>query len=70
VASVQRDGQPCFVWPIWTEPLTLGGIETLLGLDLLTLDSARREACGIATVMRARRIPNGKFMNVTLAAEV
>jgi hypothetical protein len=69
VASVRRDGRPCYLWPIWTEPLTLGGIETLLAQDLPSLDPAQREACGIAAVMRALRIPNGKFMNVTLAAE-
>ncbi len=70
VASVQRDGPRCYLWPIWTEPLTLAGIETLLAQDLLELDAARREAYGIAAVMRALRVANGKFLNVTPAAEV
>ena len=59
-----------YVWPIWTEPLTLCGIEVLLAQDLLTIGHSEREARGIGTVMRARRIANGKFMNVTLATEV
>jgi hypothetical protein len=69
VASVQRDGQLCYAWPIWTEPLTLAGIETLLAQNVLSLNVARREAYGIAAVVRALRIANGKFRNVTLAAE-
>jgi hypothetical protein len=69
VASTQQNGRRCCVWPIWTEPLTLAGIETLLTLDLLTPNPERHATCGIAAVMRALRIANGKFMNVTHAAE-
>jgi hypothetical protein len=70
VASIRRDGRCCYLWPIWTEPLTLYGVEALLAQDLITLDAIGREARGIATVMRALRIANGKFRNVTLATEV
>ncbi|MGE4046221.1 MAG: hypothetical protein AB7F35_15300 [Acetobacteraceae bacterium] len=69
VGSIQADGTRHYIWPVWTQALTLAGIETLLARDLAALPIPAREAYGIACVMRARRIPNGKFMNVTPAVE-
>lgn len=58
-----------FVWPIWSEPLSLAGIEALLTHPLLADGhSADLGLLGVLEVLRARRIPNGKFMNVTRAA--
>lgn len=69
VGSLRAEGTRHYLWPIWTEPLTLAGIETLLMRDLAAMGSPERSAFGIAQVMRARRVSNGKFMNVTLGAE-
>lgn len=57
-----------FVWPLWTVPLSLRGIEALLShTEILAgrIDAVR--AYGVAEIMTARRISNGKFMNVTRA---
>jgi hypothetical protein len=56
-----------FVWPVWTEPLSLHGIERLMcHPDVVTLEGWRKPSpLGIAEVYVARRIANGKFMNVT-----
>ena len=69
VGTVQRDGQRAYVWPIWTEPLTLGGIEMLLAQNLPSIGHSEREARGIGAVMRARRVMKDVHGNVTLAAE-
>jgi hypothetical protein len=69
VGSLRVDGTRHYIWPIWTEALALPEIETLLTCDLAGLPVADRAAYGVVQVMRARRISNGKFMNVTWAAE-
>jgi hypothetical protein len=56
-----------FVWPVWTEPLSLKSIERLLSFDAVLqgrLEELR--PLGIVEVYRARRVSNGKFMNVTV----
>lgn len=70
VASARHDGggQYSFVWPLWTSPLSLRGIEALLGHRSILeghIDDVR--AYGVAEIMRARRVSNGKFMNVSRA---
>ncbi len=70
VGSLRTEGTRHYLWPIWTEPLALPGIETLLARDLAAMESSERSAYGIAQVMRSRRVSNGKFMNVTLGAEM
>jgi hypothetical protein len=69
VPGVVRDREGFrFVWPLWTVPLSLLGIEALLSHpDVLggRLDEVR--AYGVAEIMTARRISNGKFMNVVRA---
>ncbi len=57
-----------FVWPIWSQPLSLAGIEALLAHpDLTDGRTAGLEQLGVVEVLGARRIANGKFMNVTRA---
>jgi len=57
-----------FVWPIWSSPLSLAGIEAILVHPMLTRGSAEQlRILGVIEVMEARRIPNAKFMNVSRA---
>lgn len=57
-----------FVWPIWTEPLSLHSVQRLLcHPDLIKMDQGALAPLGVASVYVARRVPNGKFMNVTRA---
>lgn len=57
-----------FVWPIWTSPMALAAIEALLGHpDLVRGNLDRLRPFGVEEIYRARRIANGKFMNVTRA---
>jgi len=60
-----------FVWPVWSTPLSLSGIESLLSHPaLVDGDVARLKSFGVEEIYRARRISNGKFMNVARAAPV
>ena len=70
VGAKQRDGQRAYVWPIWTEPLRLAGIEILLSQDLSKLSTSERRALGVAAVMRAIRTTTDYYSNVAWAAEV
>lgn len=65
--GVMRDANGmCFVWPIWTSPLPRHGIERLLSHpDVLRGRIDRLRALGVSDVLKARRVPNAKFMNVT-----
>jgi hypothetical protein len=57
-----------FVWPVWSEPLTLRTIEALLAhRDVLGGRLSRLRALGVRGLFRARRVPNAKFMNVKRA---
>lgn len=70
VASARHEGagQYSFVWPLWTVPLDLRGIEALLGHhSVIEGDIDKVRAYGVAEIMRARRVANGKFMNVSRA---
>lgn len=59
-----------FVWPVWTQPLSLHAIERLMRHPLVSAAAAGAELAqlGVAEVYAARRIANGKFMNVTRAS--
>ena len=58
----------CFVWPIWTTPLSRGSIEALLNHpDLIGGNLTKIRLLGVAEIFRARRVANGKYMNVTRA---
>jgi hypothetical protein len=69
VPGVQRarGGDLFFVWPVWTEPMSLFGVERLLAHSDLVRGSGDLRALGVAEVYAARRVSNGKFMNVTRA---
>lgn len=58
-----------FTWPIWTDPISLAAIRSLLGHPGLD-DPATRQALGIVERRRTRRISSGKFMNFTRAISI
>jgi hypothetical protein len=54
-----------YVWPLWSEPQALHGVEALLSHpDILKGDVAAVRALGVFEIMTARRFASGKFMNV------
>jgi hypothetical protein len=60
-----------FAWPVWRPPLGRRSIESFLShADLIGGRLDRLASLGIAEVYRARRIANGKFMNVSRAMPV
>jgi hypothetical protein len=69
VVGAFRDNQGWeFAWPIWSEPLSRCAIEAFLAHpNLLCGEPQTLRALGIQEVQCARRISNGKFMNVTRA---
>ncbi len=68
--GVARDREGIsFIWPVWRPDLSLRAIEALLshpGVVAGRLEKVR--ALGVADILRARRVANGKFMNVTRAS--
>jgi len=61
------------VWPVWTRPARLSGIEALLSHpDVIAAkpDAGALARLGVAAVMTADRISIGKFFNVTAARQV
>jgi hypothetical protein len=57
-----------FAWPIWSEPLSRVAIESFLAHpDLMRSAPNDLRVLGVQEVQCARRISNGKFMNVTRA---
>lgn len=66
VGAIREEGGWSFVWPIWSSPLSLAGIEALLAHPaLIEGRSNTLRLMGVSEAFRARRIANGKFMNVT-----
>jgi hypothetical protein len=60
-----------FMWPIWTSALTRQAIEDLLvHPDLIHRNPEALVPFGVKEVLCARRVSNGKFMNVTRASPV
>lgn len=53
-----------FRWPIWRDPARLATIRALLTHPGMN-DPGRFEHLGVVEVLEARRISNGKFVNVT-----
>ena len=71
VGALRENGEWYFVWPIWLQPLSRRCIEVLLNHQALLdgdLDKVRQ--LGVADILRARRVANGKFMNVARAKPV
>jgi hypothetical protein len=66
-----NDGVVYFTWPVWVQPLGRRAIESLLShADVIYGRLDRLKPLGIAEIYRARRIANGKFMNVSRAMPV
>jgi hypothetical protein len=71
VGAARYDREWFFVWPIWLPRLSRIGIEALLAHpDVLNGERSRVELLGVAEIFRARRVANGKFVNVTRARPV
>jgi hypothetical protein len=71
VGSARENREWLFVWPIWLSRLSLVGIEALINHPaLIKGDRSKLRLTGLAEIFRARRITNGKFMNVTRAFPV
>jgi hypothetical protein len=70
-ASARTKDGIVFIWPVWTSALTRRSIEDLLmHPDLLSGNRQALAAFSVREIFRARRVANGKFMNVTRAAPV
>lgn len=68
VGATRESGGWFFVWPIWLQPLSRPGIEALLTHPaLFEGDHRKMRLLGVAEIYRARRVVNGKFMNVSRA---
>jgi hypothetical protein len=71
VGAVREKNEWFFVWPIWLPRLSRVAIEALLAHpNLLKGEGARLQLLGVAEIFRARRVANGKFMNVARARPV
>lgn len=69
--SGRDDDGVYFVWPVWRQPFARRSIESLLShADLIGGRLERLSPLGIAEIYRARRIANGKYMNVSRAMPV
>lgn len=70
VVGASRDNKGwSFVWPIWFAPLSREAVETLLAHPAVANGEHETVAAlGVIEVLGARRIANGKFMNVARAA--
>ncbi len=57
-----------WTWPIWTVPVALDTLRSLLALQELQgnfIDRAQLEKRGIEEVFRSQRLTTGKFRNFT-----
>jgi hypothetical protein len=71
IGAVRDDEGWGFRWPIWSQPLSRQGIEAfLVHPDLAAGDLRALHTLGILDIQCARRVANGKFMNVTRAQPV
>lgn len=71
VGTVHANGQRYFVWPIWSQPLSRSAIEAFLNHPALI--DGELEKLGqlkIIEIFRARRVANGKLINVSRASPV
>ena len=69
----RRDGRIFFSWPIWTPPIDLDTLKSLLALSMLQdrePKHAQLEKMGVVEVYRSERITNGKYRNFTVAVSV
>lgn len=71
LGAVRDDAGWSFVWPVWSVPLSRSVIEALLahpGISSFAIDELR--PLGVMELYRARRVANGKYMNVARAQPV
>lgn len=68
--NVVGGGEHCrrfaFTWPIWRDPVSLAGIQSLLGHTGLH-NAGTREVLGIVELRRTRQIQVDKYKNFTIA---
>lgn len=68
LGAVRDDVEWFFVWPIWRPRFSRVAIEALLAHpELLSGERSKLQLLGVVEIFRARRVANGKFMNVTRA---
>jgi len=75
VGFAERERETEFTWPIWTEPLSLATIASVLASDGIQIDDkqtivGQRSAMarrGIGQIFRARRFTEGKYRNFSPA---
>jgi hypothetical protein len=68
VAFTKQNGEVIVTWPIWSEPLSLDAVRSLLVLDeVQSADPSVMARRGIAQVFRAQRFTDGKYRNFSLA---
>jgi hypothetical protein len=70
VGAQRNDNGWGFIWPIWSQPLSLAAVECLLAHPDLPKGPAPLRELGVIEVFFARRIQNGKFVNVTRAMPI
>lgn len=69
----RRASNTFFTWPIWSRPLSIDSVRSLLSLANLQLDvpkSSAFEAIGIEEVFRVQRLTIGKVRNFSQATAV
>lgn len=62
----RQERRVTLTWPLWTLPLSLAAVRTLLGHPALVQDLPERHALapyGVAELMRVRRIQTGKYLS-------
>jgi hypothetical protein len=70
-AGVTSEGELAFVWPLWRSALSRIAIERLLSHPhLIDPQPHKLTGLGVVELYRARRVSNGKFMNITRAVPV
>jgi hypothetical protein len=69
--STYQNGGWCFVWPVWSTPLSLRCVEAILNHPDLFADGVNNlRALGVTQIFRARRVTNGKYMNIARAKPI
>lgn len=68
VGFEERQSEAGITWPIWTDPLDLDTVKSLLALeDVQSFNEENLAARGIAQVFRAQRFTEGKYRNFSPA---
>lgn len=71
VPGVSDEREVAFVWPVWRPALPLIAVERVLAHPaVIDPQPHKLAALGVVELYRARRVSNGKFLNVTRAVPV